>query len=118
MSKHNSRNPNYRPPVADDIVTSGFVTEEEEICEDCLIPDVETATDVVDEPMTAIGTVYNCSKLNVRSEPSVHGRVIGILDAGTEVEVDLEFDNEVFRKVTTAAGIEGYCVKSYIAVHS
>lgn len=66
------------------------------------------------------GSVSNCDKLNIRKLPSMKSEVLTILDSKSEILVnpdELKFDelNDVyFYKVTTASGIEGYCVTDFI----
>lgn len=64
------------------------------------------------EPKKAV--VFNCSKLNVRERPSSLASVLTIVNAGDEVVVDESKSNGKFYSVTTATGIEGYCVKDYL----
>lgn len=58
--------------------------------------------------------VFNCSKLNVRERPSSLASVLTTVNAGDEVVVDESKSNGKFYSVTTATGIEGYCVKDYL----
>jgi hypothetical protein len=42
--------------------------------------------------------------------------VVTRLNVGASVEVDLEKSTTAFYKITTAGGIEGYCMKEFIAI--
>ena len=61
-----------------------------------------------------IGVVTDCLRLNVRKEPDADAPVVAIVDALTQVTVDVEASTELFCKVHTLDGIEGFCMKQYI----
>lgn len=63
-----------------------------------------------------IGAVANCIKLNVREGPQTDAAVICEVACHTEVMIDENESTEEFFKVCTAAGIEGFCMKKFIAV--
>lgn len=63
-----------------------------------------------------IGVVTNCLRLNLRQKPSQDSDVVTILSALSEVRVDMEASTDSFYKVCTAAGIEGFCMRKYIAI--
>lgn len=68
------------------------------------------------QPTTAIGVV-TCKLLNVRKEPNRSKNVLCIIDENNEVTIDLTAStNEEFYKVTTASGVEGYCMKKFIKI--
>ena len=72
---------------------------------------------------TKVGIVTGCTKLNVRKEASKDSEVLCIIDRDEEVEI-LESANivsinnlvDLFVKIRTASGIEGYCVEDYIKI--
>ena len=66
------------------------------------------------EEKTIIGIVSNCTKLNVRENPTNSGEVKCILNAGTEVIIDIEKSTDTWYYVTIPSGIEGYCMKQFI----
>lgn len=68
------------------------------------------------QPTSVSGVVVNCLKLNVRKEPKSNAEVVTLISALTEVVVDVNASNGDFYKVCTATGIEGFCVKKYIAL--
>lgn len=63
-----------------------------------------------------IGVVTDCMKLNLREEASSDAAVLTEIPALTEVVVDLDASTDAFYKVCTAAGIQGFCMKKYIAI--
>lgn len=65
------------------------------------------------EPEIVTGVVANCAKLNVRNTPKLGGEIVGVLDAGSEVEIFVDESTDTFFKVKTG-DIEGYCMKMYI----
>lgn len=75
-------------------------------------PRVEAKAPASEKPF--IGVVTDCLRLNVRKEPDADAEVVAIIDALSQVTVDLENSTELFCKVRTAAGIEGFCMKKYI----
>jgi hypothetical protein len=63
-----------------------------------------------------IGIVTDCLALSIREEPDSDGKVIGTVDALSELMIDEGASNEDFYKVCTEAGVEGFCSKRYVAV--
>lgn len=72
--------------------------------------------DVIEPVKEVKGVVINCARLNVRKEPEPKAEVLCTVDANCELMVDEANSTEDFYKVYTAAGIEGYCVKYFIAI--
>lgn len=62
------------------------------------------------------GVVVGCLKLNIRKAPSIKAEVASVVPALTEVVIDMDGSSEDFYKVFVAGGIEGFCMKNYIAV--
>ena len=62
------------------------------------------------------GIVTNCSRLNIRKEPNVDSDIVCGVSNNTEVIIDEESSNDGFYKITTSAGIEGFCMKKYIEI--
>lgn len=83
-------------------------TVEEEIA-------VEATTESV-EPSTVLGVVTECVKLRVRSTPEIADNVLTEIILASEVLVDLKESTDEFYKITTEAGVEGYCMKQYINI--
>lgn len=76
---------------------------------------VEEAS-VEDTPKSVVGVVFDCSKLNVRKYPYTHADVRCVIKAGDKVTIDEEGSTELFYKVRTESGVDGYCMRQYIAV--
>lgn len=62
------------------------------------------------------GIVTNCLRLNVRKEPYFDADILCTIDASTNLIIDEEESTDEFYKICTSAGIEGYCVKTYITI--
>ena len=78
-------------------------------------PDVKEAAPKQSAPdKPYIGVVTDCLRLNVRKKPDADAPVVAIVDALTQVTVDVEASTELFCKVHTLDGIEGFCMKKYI----
>lgn len=106
------------------------VTEEE--LNPLAVETEETVTDVFDNVINDIiidvpkveetkveevkGYITNCLKLNVRAEANKEAAVLCVLEDDAEVIIDLDNSTEEFYKVCTSAGVEGYCMKKFIAV--
>lgn len=91
-----------------------------EVKEEVVAPVVaEPAEPVIEdsEPEGILGVVTECVKLNVRKEPSTEADVVTTLPIATEVMVDIFESTEEFYKVTTGAGVEGYCMKKFININ-
>ena len=83
------------------------------------LPEAETNSVLAEEdtgPSLEIGVVSNCKKLNVRAEPDINADVICVIDKGTEVSIDMSESTEDFYAVYLVSGVEGYCMKEFIAV--
>ena len=82
----------------------------------------EDAKDIIAEEVTedTIGTVsgkvFNCVKLNIREEANINSKSIGVLAEGTEVQVVEDESTDAFYKVIAPTGMEGYCMKNFVAV--
>lgn len=63
-----------------------------------------------------IGVVSNCKKLNVRERPAVDAPIICEVVYQTELMIDEKESTEEFYKVCTTEGIEGFCMKKFIAI--
>lgn len=63
-----------------------------------------------------IGFVTNCKKLNVREEPRTDADIVCEVDYQNELMIDENESTEEFYKVFTTAGIEGFCMKKFIAI--
>lgn len=80
-------------------------------------PDVkEAALKPAPSEKPFIGVVTDCLRLNVRKEPKADAEVVAIIDALSQVTVDMDKSTGEFCKVLTPAGVEGFCMKKYIAL--
>lgn len=85
-------------------------------------PDPAPVVEKVETPATPVplrGVVTDCLKLNVRSTPENdpnNGNVLGTIECLTGVLIDEAASTEEFYKVKTESGLEGFCMKKYIAV--
>ena len=66
------------------------------------------------EPL--IGIVIDCKNLNVRAQPDSDADVLGTIPADPELLIDESDTPSEFYKVCAASGLEGFCMKMYIAV--
>ena len=80
------------------------------------VPELCTEAEAVNEPYTDFGIVTDCLYLNVRKRPDINADVAAVIDALTQVVVDLDASTEDFYKVTTSDGIDGFCMKKYITL--
>lgn len=62
------------------------------------------------------GIVTNCVRLNVRKEPYFDADILCTIDVSTNLIIDEKESTDEFYKICTSAGIEGYCVKTYITI--
>ncbi len=60
------------------------------------------------------GVVVNCNRLFLRKKPFLNAEVAYVIDSGTLVVIDTEYDLPEFYKIK-ANGVEGFCVKEYIS---
>lgn len=66
--------------------------------------------------VTKTGVVVDCTGLNVREYPDRKANVISILMADSEVQVNVDEALDEWYHVFTATGLDGFCMKKYIAV--
>ena len=86
-----------------------------------MVTEVEEFVDIIDEPELEldeylIGKVAGCGKLNVRTEPNSTAEVAKTIKVGTEVMVDVNESTNDFYKICTESGLEGFCMKQFIAI--
>ena len=125
MSNKNFKNQNRRnynqyankpePEQVKEETVEEVIEPVEETVEEVIEPVEETVEEVaeVEENPTevAFGKV-NCSKLNVRKEPSINSVPLCIIEHGTRMEIS-EFDGE-WVKILTPDGVSGYCMRKFI----
>ena len=125
MSNHNytqysNINKNNEPKaapveeVAEVVSTVAPIEETVVVNEAPEITVVEETVETVTLPDVVVGTVTNCSKLNVRVAPVADAEVVSVLDANTEVEINVADSTDEWFSVCTAAGVDGYCMKKFV----
>ena len=120
MSKHNySQYSKKNNEVVEEVIeeTVENVVEETVVTPEVNEPEVAqtpAVPEVEEEPKTVTGTVVNCAKLNVRANPSVTANVVCVLNAASEVEINVEKSNKEWFSVCTITGVEGYCMRKFV----
>lgn len=66
------------------------------------------------EQVSMVGMVTDCTKLNVRQEPSKDAEIVCEIPVDSEVTIYEDQSTEDFYKVCTAAGAEGFCMRKFI----
>lgn len=125
MSNKNFKNQNRRnynqyanKPESEQVKeeTVGKVIEPVEEPVEKVIEPVEEAVEEVtveeENPTEVAFGKVNCSKLNVRKEPSIHSNPLCIVEHGTRMEIS-EFNGE-WIKILTPDGVSGYCMREFI----
>ena len=87
----------------------------EETVEEIIEPSEETIeemTEAEEDTTEATFGKVNCSKLNVRKEPSINSNPLCIVEYGTRMEIN-EFNGE-WIKVLTLDGASGYCMRKFV----
>lgn len=125
MSNKNFKNQNRRnynqyanktePDQAKKETVEEVVEPVEETVEEVIEPveeTVEKVTEVEENPTEVAFGKVNCSKLNVRKEPSINSVPLCIIEHGTRMEIS-EFNGE-WVKILTPDGVSGYCMRKFI----
>ena len=125
MSNKNFKNQNRRnynqyankpePEQVKEEAVEEVIEPAEETVEEVIEPAEETieeVTEVEENPTEVAFGKVNCSKLNVRKEPSIHSTPLCIIEHGTRMEIS-EFDGE-WVKILTPDGVSGYCMREFI----
>lgn len=115
-----SKNHNYRQyskPTDETKVEMSENIEEEKNTEELVDTAENTKEQIEPEPEKTqfIGVVTNCVKLNVRKHPNVNSEIVCTVDLCSELLLDLSNSTNEFYKVCTEAGLEGYCMKEFVA---
>ena len=66
------------------------------------------------EPL--VGIVFDFKNINIREQPVGVADFLGTFPADSEVLIDESDSTSEFYKVCAASGLEGFCMKKYIAV--
>lgn len=126
MSKHNysqysnNKRNNYKP--VDPEVTVSYKEEPviaEPVAETVIETPVEIKMEVapVVEPKPITGVVANCVKLNVRDNPRADADVVCVLNVNSEMEIDMNKSTSEWFRISTAAGVDGYCMRKFVKVN-
>lgn len=91
-------------------------TEVETKVDSEMTEDSELEVSEVEDPKPVIGIVIGCAKLNVRELSTKDSEALGTIDEGSEVEIDKLKSTSDFYKICTATGLEGFCMKNFIAI--
>lgn len=94
-------NRNYENPVVDDSA---------EIVEDTPV------TETVEEVAEVFGVVTDCLRLNIREEPTKDSAIAAIVTCLDELKIDPDNSTDDWYAVCTASGVEGFCMKKFVAV--
>lgn len=122
MSKHNNNYhnyQNYQKKNDNAKVEENKMAEKEEVKEEAvhsIMDDYMEEEAVVEEVTPIKGVVVNCQKLRVRKAASSEAGVLCEIAVDAEVVIDEKKSTNEFYKVCTEAGVEGYCMKQFIAV--
>lgn len=76
----------------------------------------EVVTETI-EVKPKVGIVANCSRLNVRKQPSMSAKVKVVIAAGTKVTIIDEDLTKEWYKVSTETGNVGFCMAKYITIN-
>lgn len=112
---------NYRAEEKpDEVKVEDPVSSEiaEDVTEDITeVTEAETETaHVIEVVKPKVGIVTGCIKLNVRKAASSTAEILGVIEEGSEVQIDNDFNAPDFYKVSAATGMEGFCMKKFITV--
>lgn len=114
MSKHNysqysnAKKYDNNPKIEEPVEATEFVEPAVEV------KMVEETVKTVPIPKTINGVVANCTKLNIRKEPSVHAEILGVVNVDSEMKIDMDKSNDKWFYVSTAVGIDGYCMRDFV----
>lgn len=87
----------------------------EEMINETVAPEVEEKVEEV-TPKSSFGIVTGCSKLNVRVKPNIKATVASVIDANTEVIVNLDESTKDWYKVMVKGVNDGFCMKKFITI--
>ena len=66
-------------------------------------------------PKPLTGKVIGCTCLNMRNANSSDAKIVAVIGAGSIVTIDESKSTPDWYYVTNENGVEGFCMKSYIA---
>lgn len=77
---------------------------------------VEELVEEVEPKVDPVYMINNCKKLNIRKKPNKNSDVLGVVTAVNTLTIEEIKSKPEWVKVITDSGIEGYCMKQYVAV--
>lgn len=63
-----------------------------------------------------IGIITDCLKLNIRKTPDKDSEIVAIATCLEELRIDPSASTDDWYAVCTVSGIEGFCMKKFVAV--
>lgn len=91
---------NYEDPILEDF---------DEVVEEQVVEAEEKAD-------ALFGVVTDCLKLNIREEPDKDSDVMTVVTCLEELMIDMEKSTDDWYAVCTVSGLEGFCMKKFVAV--
>ncbi len=76
----------------------------------------EQVTEEEEKADVLFGVVTDCLKLNIREEPSKDSDVVTVVACLEELMIDMEKSIDDWYAVCTVSGLEGFCMKKFVAV--
>ena len=123
MAKHknyhnyNNYSNNVKTETVETEVTEEVVEETEVTPEEpTTVEPTPASTPEPVKPTPTVGMVTNCPRLRVRAAASTNAEVLCEIESGSEVTIDETKSTKEFYAVCTSAGVEGFCMKKFIAV--
>ena len=105
-------------PEVTEVVESVDVMQMSVTEEQAVIPEmVEETVKTVTLPELVTGTVVNCAKLNVREHPDIASAALCVLNAASELEINVSESTSEWFRVITATGVEGYGMRKFISAN-
>lgn len=108
--KHHSK------PVVQTIEDDNTISPEEVVEQADAVSEVVAEQEEIETVSTVRGSVVDCYKLNVRRAPSTNSAVVCEIPRGTVVIIDESKSKNDWYSVCIESGIEGFCMKKYIAI--
>ena len=117
MSKHHNYN-NYSKPSNKQVEKTEPEVRTENLEDEIPVAETDTEVQETKEEVEVVisGKVVDCDLLNVREQASVDANIVCKINKDDEVMVNKDESTNDFYKVCTATGIEGYCMKRFIAI--
>lgn len=73
-------------------------------------------TETMEEVAEVFGVVTDCLRLNIREKPAKDSAVVTIVTCLDELKIDPDNSTDDWYAVCTASGVEGFCMKKFVAV--